>query len=511
MVHSKPFQIAVPCGQCSECRSLKVSSYKLRAYYHAKETLEKFPSSFVLFDTLTYNDYYLPHLSDHTPYAYGHRDNISCFNRRHLQLFFKRLRQKLVRDGYNVANNLDYFLTSEFGNEDEYIYNGQLRKHTRRPHYHVLFFVKFNIDPLVFSKYVSLAWIYGRTDGVDYKGVNYVMTKRVFKSFNPLFLSIIGYVAKYATKQFSYSKKIGSAIRNVMFDRYCGNVEFFNTFEGRKEFLKLKRESSPFLLTSHGFGKYLLECFSVDYLVENNSAPIYINNNRTIVNIPLPNYYKRKLFYSKIYFNGSYTWIPNDLGIKYLKGVTQKNIDNYIKRLKSLSSIIDNYISNAVEVKFTLKKLGFDDNLKALAEYVFLYRGRILVNGLVNGLDSLDRSSYCFDGLRNFGLLLYPYNTVYDSFRFGRKIVSFKYLGSSFVTRHIIEDKFSRFRNEFILDDSVLDSKVFAGQYCYYDSYFEVLLDYINSIFVLYNTFRDNKQIKLELQRERYQDIGMVK
>ena len=106
----------VPCGKCSECKKQKSNEYTLRSYFEYKDTITK--GGFVYFDTLTYNDQYLPK-------DYG----ISHFRRADIILFLKELRVYLSRAGYEVKDNIKYFITSEYGGI------------THRPHYHVLFFI----------------------------------------------------------------------------------------------------------------------------------------------------------------------------------------------------------------------------------------------------------------------------------------------------------------------------------------------------------------------------------
>lgn len=123
----------VPCGHCDACHSSLMNSYLQRCQFQQEQ--DKVPSYFV---TLTYNDAHLPVAGDekHTPVV----------NRRHIQLFQKRLSRIL-------GVKLKYFCVSEYGHE-----NG-------RPHYHMLIFgIPQNIgcssthtDYLV-NKYVQYCW-----------------------------------------------------------------------------------------------------------------------------------------------------------------------------------------------------------------------------------------------------------------------------------------------------------------------------------------------------------------
>ena len=163
-----PFSIQVPCGECAECKELKRTEWYYRTYYEAMSCFDS--NGYVLFDTLTYRDEELPHVSEFIDI--DSEWDASCFDVEDYRLFFVRLRMALQREiGWNPAHCLKYFLTSEYGTDDRY---------THRPHYHVLFFVRGDengrrVDPLVLSKLINKCWMKGRTDGIDYKPYKYVM------------------------------------------------------------------------------------------------------------------------------------------------------------------------------------------------------------------------------------------------------------------------------------------------------------------------------------------------
>lgn len=92
--------IAVPCGKCLACLSNKRQDWSFRLMQEYKV------SSSAFFVTLTYSDKYYP--SDHG------------VSKRHLQLYFKRLRKK--------ARCLRYYAVGEYGTK------------TGRAHYHAIIF-----------------------------------------------------------------------------------------------------------------------------------------------------------------------------------------------------------------------------------------------------------------------------------------------------------------------------------------------------------------------------------
>lgn len=95
--------MCVPCGNCAFCTATKRSDWALRLHYEGRRHLVK------RFVTLTYAD---PHLV----WANG----CSQLHKRHLQLWFKRVR--------NSGAKIRYFAVGEYGSK------------TFRPHYHVLLF-----------------------------------------------------------------------------------------------------------------------------------------------------------------------------------------------------------------------------------------------------------------------------------------------------------------------------------------------------------------------------------
>lgn len=94
--------VELPCGKCIGCKADQALMWSIRAYH---ESLNHENNCFI---TLTYDD-------DHLP------DN-RCIDKRHLQLFFKRLRKAVA------PNKLRYIACGEYGDA------------TRRPHYHAIIF-----------------------------------------------------------------------------------------------------------------------------------------------------------------------------------------------------------------------------------------------------------------------------------------------------------------------------------------------------------------------------------
>lgn len=103
-----PMYITVPCGKCALCREKKVREWQFRSLCENATS-----SSHPLFITLTYDNEHLPSTG---------------VDKRSIQLFMKRLRINLTREGYSPDEcNFRYFACAEYGSK------------THRPHYHLIF------------------------------------------------------------------------------------------------------------------------------------------------------------------------------------------------------------------------------------------------------------------------------------------------------------------------------------------------------------------------------------
>lgn len=139
----------VPCGRCSSCIKRNRSDWIFRL------DQEAFYSNQSLFITLTYSD-------ENLSYIDYEDDSIAVFEKRHLQLFFKRFRKN------NPAVKFKYFAVSEYGEK------------SHRPHFHVLMFVKS--VPLFDITVIQGAWSYGTAFVVPaYSGSLRYCTKDMLK------------------------------------------------------------------------------------------------------------------------------------------------------------------------------------------------------------------------------------------------------------------------------------------------------------------------------------------
>lgn len=120
-------QVEIGCGQCWECRLQKVRDWAVRMMCEAWIQEENGRGSTML--TLTYDP-------ENVPYVYDgkNRTDVMTLSKRDLNLFTKRLRERLRRRG---LENFKYFGCGEYGDNGGELFG--------RPHYHIILMgVEFN-------------------------------------------------------------------------------------------------------------------------------------------------------------------------------------------------------------------------------------------------------------------------------------------------------------------------------------------------------------------------------
>lgn len=132
--------ISIPCGKCVGCR------LDYSRQWANRMVAEAMCHESNVFLTLTYDDYHLPEKRENSP--------IHSLNKRHLQLFMKRLRKRFTEQ------KIRFYACGEYGSQ------------SMRPHYHLILFgleipdreiLKINDkgDPYFTSKTISELWTYG--------------------------------------------------------------------------------------------------------------------------------------------------------------------------------------------------------------------------------------------------------------------------------------------------------------------------------------------------------------
>lgn len=310
-----------PCGECVECKRNRELDDYIRTLWECKYVFNVC-NGYAIFDTLTYDNKNLPHISDIVSdfgiklrYDIPEFLNLSCFRLSDWRSFMTNLNAKLVyqikkqiqywmkhyfkkdltiRDlhktwrvwfkklyGFDCPKHIyNYMMASEFGHDYEYIDDsGNQRKGTRRPHYHVIFFSYLPekiITPENFSRAVHDAWNRGRTDGCDWHNLkshrNYRewREKRVFSdikdnTLNVNVLNVLSYIAKYVHKDVDFRDKfepLEDRIYNCIYPQY----EYDNfwkllsgDYEKYKEWKRFKRNLYNFSKKGHDFGIYYVD------------------------------------------------------------------------------------------------------------------------------------------------------------------------------------------------------------------------------------------------------------
>lgn len=355
-LHSFDVKRTVPCGYCWQCQIAKQSEYAIRAFYEWQES--EALGSYAYWDTLTYRE-------DKLPRCFG----VPCFDRRHLQLYLKKVRYALKKQ-YNISKDaFRYLVVGEYGGEN------------KRPHYHIIWFNKFGRDvcnPTQFHKLIYEIWYkdFGITDkdhGKDPESL-------VIKSNAGLL-----YVTKYLYKDASLFAELRKEVQQKIYERFPGLTISNKSF--RKRF-------QNFQLHSLGFGSHLLnvqdvsdmECkMPVSYNVEKPyRLPLYYLRMRKNKKNVLPYMDLIKMD------EESYKWICTPLMVQYKLSQIYKNVQDGAIALK-------NRINNLSAHVEKIKQNDYDnyEKIHIMADVI-----NIQVNSLT---DSLNRI-YDIDSLRSLYL-----------------------------------------------------------------------------------------------------------
>lgn len=418
------YVMQVPCGKCAQCLTAKSNEWSYRLFHHALDT---FKEGFVLFDTLTYDNAHLPHISDYISVSTD--VDFPCFSSRDLRLFVADLRQRCKRQ---FKSNFSYFIASEYGTDS---------KHLHRPHYHALFFVKGNVSPLDFSMLVAKTWGRGRTDGLPYKPSTHVL-ENTFRDMSAGALRSLKYVCKYIQKSSLFQKTIDMRLRHIMADISSTFVsQGLDDWPNSSHFWRVRdsiaRKINQFHRQSTFLGASVLGDLDLNEVF--NTGQLYMPDNEFVVkSIPLPTYFKRKLFYKLVEIDGAKSWQPTELGLQYLK----------FREKFQISKLADRF--HAVATQFRLNV-----DVSKLADYVYNYRGRFR---------SFFPPSTLSERLSH--LSFFNYVTRYDKEQFDSLGLSSRFMGNSSIG-------YSRSKPAFLPLSS------FISQHVYFNQEYETVLSTI--------------------------------
>ena len=366
-VGGHPLYMYVPCGKCAECQQSKVNEYLLRSYYESLDTFNN--DGFILFDTLTYDNANVPYLSDF--FDIDKKLDFMCFSYLDFRLFMVRLRDRLRKEGYPVANNLKVFCSSEYGTSPG---------HSHRPHYHPVFFVRFSIDPFYFSRLISECWHKGRTDGIPFQSRLYVLQKRLFsKQFNSDVVHmqmVMQYVTKYLCKDSAFQRVIDSRLDRYFIDNYGENWrENVDAVDFRRQ---LSRYTTQFHRQSQGFGASALKYNDVKEVIKTGILTMP-DVHKVVRKVPIPSYYERKLFYTITKdFRGKRQWTLTPEGVQMKLNKMYDSIQRLSWKMQDWYDNLHRYCpDNFSFIRSKASEVLNNRKWSDFATYILCYKGRL--------------------------------------------------------------------------------------------------------------------------------------
>lgn len=460
--HRDRMVLFVRCNKCAACQQYNRNVWYFRAFYEFKETIQN--GGYCLFDCLTYSPKFVPKVSQY--FDIPKRLDFYCFDYEHLRLFFVRLRRYLRK--YNVEDNLRYFASTEYGTK----LNG-----THRPHIHLLFYCTSpQLDSLTLSRAVAKCWKFGRTDGLPYKSRKYVQYNTINDNLGSA-LRVCQYISKYVMKDSSFQKTIDKRMQSILFRLYKNWLKDNNFVEfdewqllpdGKQAKKNVNSRIGQFHRQSLHFGESALGDMDILQIMSDNLLVIP-DQKKITMRIGLPLYYKRKLFYDLVKVDGLPTWIPNDLGKKYL-------------------SLRENDLMERLQNEYEIfERKGIVRDASKLVDYVVNYRGRI----------KADLPSLPLDEKLMLQKLVFCYISSSDRKNFSSSFVSFSWLGN---------------RNEYLCS-SVFDSitiNEFIDKFVYFDADFEHEISLIEEEKTKNNLSKQKAFDNEQLLRQKYKEMNIL-
>ena len=410
-VHLDKHYIACKCGCCGECIQEKINEHATRAYYEFLDVTE-YQNKLGLkgscfMNALTYNE-------DSVPRKYG----LMTFSSRHRQLFLKRLRTALLRKGYCLSgyrryrnkeikvSYLKFYWCCEYGDQFS------------RPHYHILIYCYFDIDPITLCKLVDESWQYGYTQFTNpYDKIYY---QQWHKSLVNGEGGAIQYVTKYASKGADFlralneqkngeflievNKIIDKRNQKLSDDDKIPNIDYVYSLSQLRGLDIDIDDCLPYQKFSHRFGLYAIEKLSDDQLLLGRIPMPDQKKGNVYTSIQ---YLDNKLFYD--YINNGKTRIPNSMYHTMKDLRTSHNIDYVVKdiydTLESIEKMSKYDHSFRTKISSVLSNISkkwhfpIPKNISAfrneyLGEYIYVYE--LAVYNIVH----FARDNYKLDLLR---------------------------------------------------------------------------------------------------------------
>ena len=313
----------VPCGKCDQCRDNRRYNYMTRLSFAFVECLKML--GHVLFLTFTYNNSHLPHVT-------YQGQSCACFSRKDTLQLLRALRRYYGKKGLSFK----YFLVSEYG------------KNTRRPHYHVLFFLPSAINHRAFAEKAREYWCHMYVADKNIFTCNGFMfpSKSDVKRDRHLCRSTAGlsfYAAKYTTKDLDfYELPLIKAIYENETDR------------------QIYKHIFPHMRISHNLGTRSI----IDYLVEHPTAT-QITNPCTgrLVNIPV-------MVIDKLAYNFEKS---DRISVLTGKPITERFLNDFglTRRLALLPQLIEKQVDNYKSLNLNYSNA----DLFRAAVFHYVYKG----------------------------------------------------------------------------------------------------------------------------------------
>lgn len=366
-----PLNIVASCGQCDECQMVSRNEWFFRNYAEWKYTKEHGGKTFFL--TLTYAEEELPYYfqryncMDQDGTICEKLTSFPCFSLEDIQVFIMKMR-KYAQRRFGSDTRIRYMVFPEYGSK------------TKRPHYHVFFYVNKQLSNFQFFQLVDgydndairrKAWRwpkdklffktkkhpYGyRLRGAWTKGL-IIVSKKSKGGMNVNTEKSIKYASKYAVKDINYYKlpvieEFLSCVKDSRLHDDVTRRKILSSFDR----VTCKHRQS----TKLGYIWLMRQVLNDPKHTLQYGFTLDIDCNRTsATSYFLPQYYKRKLFnkYSvRVLPDGrkQVHWFHRYSSRNKILFELNAKIDNYVSKCKE-------HITNLVGRKFSfddLKKLG---------------------------------------------------------------------------------------------------------------------------------------------------------
>lgn len=376
----------VPCGHCLQCRQQKRNEWQTRIAFELSSLYAR--GGRAVFLTFTYNVQHLP--SVELDFGVHGKEVISCFRHSDVLAFLNRL--KVESNKVFGPNSYKYFFTSEYGS------------HTKRPHYHAIFFLQPFVDWHKFVEICRTKWSFGymfpkfdklRNMYVDNDGQPLTDGKPCISSLG----GCAKYVSKYVTKDLSFFE--------------LPSVSQFLSVKGHKDLIKT---CLPKHWQSNCLGWSAID--AINLFDDNDIKQVLcegILNPLTLKRVPLPSYVINKLMYrnvvsdriSPISGKPLYDRILTDFGALYQRIIFETRIFKTARKISEALQSASLYgVSSRALNKFTSSEISNYQTFLPHSFYrvVYMYLPSIALDNILSANGGDLSSLYNFDYAFTFWL-----------------------------------------------------------------------------------------------------------